>query len=99
DRHAKSLRELHQPERLAVALRVRHAEAAEQILFRVAALLLADHHHRLAVEERGTADERGIVGEMTVAVQLGPVAERALDVVERKRPLRMTRELHALIRR
>jgi hypothetical protein len=59
DRHAKALRELHQPERLAVALGVRHAEAAQQILLRVAALLLADHHHRLAVEERGTADERG----------------------------------------
>ena len=76
------LGELHQPERLAVALGVRHAEVALQVLLGVAALLVADHHHRLAVEPRPAADDGGVVAVEPVAVQLDEVGEDGAEVVE-----------------
>ena len=41
---------LHQPQRLAIALRLRHAVVAAHALLRVAPLLLPDDHHWLAFE-------------------------------------------------
>ena len=40
-------------------------------------------------------NDRGIVGKGAVAVQLEEVREQPLDVVERVRALRVTRELHS----
>ena len=74
-RHVELLGELHQAERLAVALGVRHAEVALQVLLRVAAALVADHHHRVAVEPRPAAHDRRVVAEEPVAVQLDEVGE------------------------
>ena len=59
-RHVELLGELHQAQRLAIALRMRHAEVALEILLRVAAALVADDHHRLAVEARPAADDRRV---------------------------------------
>ena len=98
-RQPELLGELHEPQRLAVALRARHAEVAVDLLLGVAALLVADHHARLAVEAREAADDRRVVGVAAVAVQLAEVAEQAVDVVERVRPLRMARDLRDLPRR
>ena len=70
ERQAELLGELHQPQRLAIALGPRHAEVAVDLLLGVAALLVADHHARDAVEAREAADDRGIVRERAVAVQL-----------------------------
>ena len=55
------LRELHQTQRLAVALRMRHAEVAAQILFRITTTLMSDDHDRVAVESRPTADDRRVL--------------------------------------
>src|SRR4029453_12382711 len=49
---AELLRHVHQPERLAIALGVRHPEVARDLLARVAALLVADHHDALLLEAR-----------------------------------------------
>jgi hypothetical protein len=98
-RQAELLGELHQPERLAVALGPRHAEVAQRPLLGVAPLLVAEHHARLAVEAGQAADDRLVVGEGAVAVQLLVVGEDLGDVVERVGPLRMARDLRHLPRR
>ena len=48
DRRVEARGQLHQAQRLAVALGVRHAEVALEVLLGVAALLVADHHDRRA---------------------------------------------------
>ena len=45
------------------------------------------------------ADDRVIVGEAAIAVQLVPMREQPLHVVERVRPVRVARDEHALPRR
>ena len=99
DRPAELLRQLHRPQRLAIAVGPRVAEVAVDLLLGVAALLVADDQHRLALVERGAGDDGVVVGEAAVAVQLDEVGEQALDVVERGRPRRMARHQHALPRR
>ena len=74
--------ESHQPEGLAVALGVRHAEVALQVLLGVPALLVPDHHHRVAAQTRPAADDRGIVEVEAVAVQLDEVGEDGAEIVE-----------------
>src|SRR5438270_13017963 len=72
---AVPLRELHQPDRLAIALRMRGAEVAVQAVLQVASLLVADETDRAAVEAADPGDDRGIVGPCAVAVKLHPVLE------------------------
>src|SRR3954463_12501939 len=96
DRQREFLGELHQPQGLAIALGLGHAEVAGDLLLRVAAFLMADHHARLAVEAGEAADYGGVVGESSVAVQLFPVREERLHIVERVRALRMARNLRHL---
>ena len=52
--------------------------------------------HGRAVEAREPADDRGVVGERAVAVQLLEVGAQRLDVVEGEGPLRMARDLRHL---
>ena len=59
----------------------------------VAPLLLAHEDDRAAVELAEAGDHRTVVAERPVAVQLEPVVEHPLDVVERVRPVVVTREL------
>ena len=63
----EALGQLHQPARLAVALGARHPEVARHVLLGVAALLVAHHHHRLAVEAREAADDGRVLAEVPVA--------------------------------
>ena len=74
--------EPHQPEGLAVALRVRHAEVAFQVLLGVPALLVPDHHHRAAAQPRPAAHDGGVVEVEAVAVQLDEVGEDGAEIVE-----------------
>ena len=83
DRGAELGGELHQPERLAVALGVGHAEVALEVLLGVAALLVADDHHGHAGQPGPAADHRGIVEVEAVAVQLDEVGEDGAEVVQR----------------
>ncbi len=64
---------------------------------------MAEHHHgavgravAAALEERRPADERAVVAEETVAVQLDEALGERLDVVEGVGPLGMARDLDAL---
>src|SRR5690606_15350865 len=82
--------------RLAVTLRLRHAVVPAYALLRIAPLLMADDHDRLAFETRRSADDRVIVRVHTIAMQLLEVGEDRAHVVERVRPLRMARELRDL---
>ena len=90
------MRELHQSQRLAIALGIRHAESAIEILLGVAPLLVADHHHRAIADQCQSTDDRRIVTEVAIAVQLGPLGKAPLDIVERVRPARVLGQLHAL---
>ena len=76
-----------EPADLAIPLRRRHAEVAVQILPRIPAALLPDHHHRPRLQERKAANDRGVVAIMAVAVQLVETVE-ARDIVEGRRPRR-----------
>src|SRR4029450_9167867 len=75
---AELVGELHEPEGLAIALRVRHAEVARDVLAGVAALLVPEHHHRLALEDREAAHDGEIVAEDAVAVELDEMVEEKL---------------------
>src|SRR3546814_1207566 len=61
-RQFEALGHLHQPQRLAVALRARHAEVAAHLGLGVAALLVADDHHAAAVDAAAAGDDGGDVG-------------------------------------
>src|SRR5581483_6368259 len=81
------------PDRLRVALRVGHPELPRVALLRVPALLLADQRDGAPVEPAEAGDERAVIGAAAVAVELDPVVEDPIDVVERVRPVRMACEL------
>ena len=67
------LGELHDPERLAEALGPRHAEVAPDLLLGVAPLLVSDDGHGRPRKSREPRDDRGVVGELPVAVELDEV--------------------------
>src|SRR3546814_16570547 len=72
----EALGQLHQAQRLAVALRARHAEVALALGLGVAALPVADHHPRAPVDPCQAADARGVVGVGALAGQfLAPAAD------------------------
>ena len=96
DGAAELLRLMHEPERFAVAFRVRHPEVTAQVLLHVPALLLADDHDGAPVQACPPAYDGLVVAEVPVAVELHPVGEDALHVIERERPPRMTRDLDLL---
>src|SRR5690606_30216275 len=96
DRPAELVRHLHQAQRLAVPLRVRHPEVAAEVLLHVPPLLLPDDHDGLALQPRPAPHDRLVIPEAAVAVELNEVRERALDVIQGVWPLGMARELNAL---
>src|SRR2546426_8243398 len=95
-RERELLGQLHQAQRLAVALGLGHAEVAQDLLLGIAALLVADDHAGRVAEARQAADDRGVVGEGAVAVQLLEMREQHLHIIQRVRPLRMARHLRHL---
>src|SRR4029079_14733011 len=84
---------LHAAHRLAVALRISHAEVAVRALLDVAPLLVPEERNGSTVEPPDTDHERRIVGAAAVAVQLDPVLEQPLDIVQRVGPVLMARQL------
>jgi hypothetical protein len=54
---------------------------------------MADQHERLSLQAREPRDNRMIVGEHAVAVQLLKIAETLRRVIEHVGPLRVAREL------
>ncbi len=90
------LGELEDAKRFPISLGPRVAEVPIDLLLGVAALLMADHGDGLVVKEREAGDDRGVVAEPPVAVELRELGEQPIDVVQRRRPVRMPRDLHAL---
>ena len=66
-RNVETVGHLHQPHRLAVALRPRHAEIVLEPALGGRALLVADDADALAAEAAEAADDRLVVAELAVA--------------------------------
>ena len=96
DRAREFLRQQHDSQRLAVAFGPRVAEVPEDLLLRVATLLVSDNRDGLSLVVGRAADDGVVIGKAPIAVQLVEPGEEALDVVERVRPGRMPRDEHAL---
>src|SRR5688572_29131 len=93
ERKPVSLCELHRPHRLPIPLRVGHAEVPEAALRDVPSLLVPDECDRATPERAEARDDRVVVHAAAIAVQLEPVVEDALDVVERVGALLVSRQL------
>src|SRR5581483_40016 len=91
----EALGQLHEPQGLAVPLGMRHAEVPVELLRGVPTLLVAEDHHRAAADPSEAADDRVVVAEHAVPVQLDEVLAQQADQVERVRPPRMPGELDA----
>ena len=92
-RHAEALGHAHDPHRLAVALGVRQAEVAADVLFGVLALLEADDGDAPVADPGQAGDHRRVVAEEAVAVQLDELVRHALEKLERVRALEVSRLL------
>ena len=88
------LAHLHQ--RLAVALGVGAAEVAGGPLGQVLPLLVADEHDLLVAQVGEAGDDRLVVADGAVAVQLDELVEDQLDVVAGLRALLVARDLDGL---
>ena len=95
-RQAELVGQVHQPHRLAVALRPGGAEIVLDAGGGVVALLVADHHHRRAAKPAQPADDGLVVAEFAVAAQLDEILDQAGDVVDEVRPLGMAGDLRLL---
>ncbi len=97
----RARRRLHQAQRSLrrVALGARHAEVAPHVLFRTAPLLVPEDEHGRAAEAADAADDRLVVAEGAITVQLDELLEEDRGVVEGVRAQRMARELDLLPRR
>ena len=91
--------ELHQPERLAVALRVRHAEVALDVLLGVAPLLVPDHHHRVPARRAHPPTIAGSSMYKPVAVELDEIGEDGAEIIQGIRAPRVPGNHHPLQRR
>ncbi|EAU65776.1 hypothetical protein STIAU_6738 [Stigmatella aurantiaca DW4/3-1] len=90
------LGQLHQPQRLAVAFRARHAEVARHVLLGAAPLLMANQHHGLAVQPREASDDGRVLAKAAVPTQLEEVGEEVLHVVQEVGPRAVAGQLHHL---
>ena len=80
-RQAEPMRQIHQPDRLAIAFGARHAEVALDPGLGVAALLMADHQNGGIVEARKPAHDRMVIGKIPVPRQRGELGEQGVDIV------------------
>src|SRR5690606_26524989 len=86
-------------ERLAVAFGMGAPEMAGDFLRGVLALAMADDEHAPAAQGAEPGEDRGIIAERAVAMELDEVFDQELDVIARQRAIGMARELDALPRR
>ena len=98
-RQAEPVGQLHQPDRLAIALGLGHAEIVLEPGGGVVAFLMADQHHPAAADPRQAADDRRVVGEIAVAGQRHEILDQPGDIILEMRPLGMARDLRLLPRR
>src|SRR5262245_20350261 len=96
NRDAETVSHLHQSNRLAIALRPRHAEIVLEPLLGGRALLVADDADALAAEAAEAADDRLVVAELAVAGERYEVGDQRAYVVEAARPVGVARDLRLL---
>ena len=77
---------------------MRHAKVSIHPLFRVARFLVAHNDDFLAVKASHPANNRRIVAEAAIPVNLAPIGKNALDIIQRVGTLRMARQFRALPR-
>src|ERR1700694_3087256 len=94
-RQPKPLGELHEPDRLAVALGMGHPEVAPDVVLGLGPLLLTDDDDPPAVDPGEAADDRGVVAEEAVAVKLDVLVGHGRDELQGVRPLGSAGTLHA----
>jgi len=95
----KLLSNLHYPEGLAVALRLRHAEIVPDAALGIGTLLVADHDDGAVLEAADPAHDGGVLGEVAVARKRREVRDQRVHIVEAMRPIGMPRHLGLLPRR
>ncbi|KAF4530411.1 hypothetical protein B566_EDAN018552 [Ephemera danica] len=95
-RQMKLLGQLHQPQRLAVALGPGHAEIAQPAFLRIAPLLVPQHHAGLAIEAGHAADDGQIISVVAITMQFMEIGEAFAYVVQRVGPLRVAGDLRHL---
>ena len=98
-RNPEPVGQLHQADRLAIALGLGHAEIVLEARGGVVALLMADQHHPAAVDPREAADDRGVVRKRAVAGQRQEIVGDAGDIILEMRPVGVARDLRLLPRR
>ena len=98
DRQAKTARQLHQADRLAIAFGLAHAEIVLDAGGGIVALFMADQHHPALAQPRETAQNGLILAIAAVSAQRHEVAEHPFDIVEEMRALRMAGDLRLLPR-
>ncbi len=96
DGNAELLGQAHQAHRLAITFGTRHTEIAVLAFLGVAAFLVADDHHALAVETGQTTNDGRIIRIIAVAMQLFEIGKQMLDVIQRIGALRVARNLRNL---
>ena len=89
DRAVELGREAHHAQRLPVSFGLGHTEITVELLFSVAAFLLAEDHHRASFKHRHSGDDSGIIGVGAVAVQLQKRRAEPVNVIEGVRTLGM----------
>ncbi len=97
-RQAEASRQLHQPDRLAVAFGFAHPEIVLDSAGGVVALLVADQHDLAPVEPGEATENGGIVAKAAVAAQRHEFLEGMLDIIAEVRARGMAGNLGLLPR-
>ena len=79
----KFLSLVRETQRLSVSLRMCHAEVRVHVLFDGAALAMTDYGHRGTAEIADAAQNRVVVTEITVTVQLDEIVKQLVDIIGR----------------
>ena len=96
DRKAEPVGQRHQPDRLAIAVGLGHAEIVPEARGGVVALLLADQHDLAAVDPGEAADDRGVVGKGAVAGERQEILGEARHIIVEMRTVGMPGDLGLL---
>src|SRR4029077_13607421 len=96
DRPSKLRRQLHNPQRFPVALRLGLAEVAQEPLLCVAAFLMADDRYRASMKLCESRNQGFVIAKAPVTVQFHKICEEHPKVIQRVGPLSMPRNLSAL---
>ena len=90
----KFLSLVRETQRLSVSLRMCHAEVRVHVLFDGAALAMTDHGHRSTAKIADAAQNRVVVTEITVTVQLDEIVKQLVDIIGQHRSFGIMNDTH-----